>query len=399
VDIRLEALRRHTAIFAGSGSGKTVLIRRLVEECALRGVSSIVLDPNNDLARLGDAWPEAPSAWGPDDASLAKEYLDQTDVVVWTPRITAGRPLTFQPLPDFHSVRGNFDELELALDAATATLAAKANVGGSAGRAQLAQAVLREALAYFARGSRTTLASFVELLSELPDGVTNLDPNDKVARGLAQTLEAAMVIDPLFGGKGAAADPSVLLTPAPGKRARVSVISFVGLPGFEQRQSFVNQLQLALFAWAKKHPAGDRPLGALFVMDEAQTFAPSGAVTPCTKSTLMLASQARKYGLGLVFATQAPKGLHNLISGNATSQFFGLLSSPVQIEAAKEMARAKGGDASQIGRLKIGQFYLASEAVRFRKVQTPLCLSHHPKSPLTEDEVVARARGDRDGTG
>jgi DNA helicase HerA-like ATPase len=27
----------------------------------------------------------------------------------------------------------------------------------------------------------------------------------------------------------------------------------------------------------------------------------------------MLVSQARKYGLGLIFATQAPKGLHNQI--------------------------------------------------------------------------------------
>ena len=68
--------------------------------------------------------------------------------------------------------------------------------------------------------------------------------------------------------------------------------------------------------------------GGLFVMDEAQTFAPSGAMTACTQSTLALASQARKYGLGLVFATQAPKGLHNRIPGNAATQFFGLLNAP-----------------------------------------------------------------------
>src|SRR5690606_2042944 len=144
-----------------------------------------------------------------------------------------------------------------------------------------------------------------------PDGVTDLDSEGRMAAEMAQTLKAKKVTDPLFGGRGEAVDPGELLTPARGKRARVSVISLVGLPDDEQRQSFVGQLQMALFAWAKKHPAGDRPLGALLVMDEAQTFAPSGASTPCTKSTLALASQARKYGLGLVFATQAPKGLHN----------------------------------------------------------------------------------------
>lgn len=68
VAVHLEALRKHTAIFAGSGSGKTVLVRRMIEECALQGVSAIVLDPNNDMARLGDPWPEPPSGWRDSDA-------------------------------------------------------------------------------------------------------------------------------------------------------------------------------------------------------------------------------------------------------------------------------------------------------------------------------------------
>src|SRR5439155_26042094 len=126
----LESLRKHVAIFAGSGSGKTVLIRRLVEECAVQGVSSIVLDPNNDLARLGDAWPAPPEQWGSDDAAKAERYLGGTDVVIWTPRRWAGRPLSFQPLPDFASVREDPDELAAAVDAAVATLAPKARVDG-----------------------------------------------------------------------------------------------------------------------------------------------------------------------------------------------------------------------------------------------------------------------------
>lgn len=200
-----------------------------------------------------------------------------------------------------------------------------------------------------------------------------------------------MINDPLFGGTGTPADPGLLLTPTPGKRARVSVVSLIGLPSDEARQSFVNQLQMALFAWIKQHPAGDRPLLGLLVMDEAQTFAPSGAITACTQSTLALASQARKYGLGLIFATQAPKGLHNRIPGNAASQFYGRLNSPIQITAAREMAKAKGGDVPDIARLESGEFYLASGRAAPRKVRTPLCLSYHPRSPLTTEEVMAHA--------
>ena len=162
------------------------------------------------------------------------------------------------------------------------------------------------------------------MLSDLPDDISDLADAPKIAANIAQDLRAAMVNDPLFGGKGTALDPGVLLTPSDGYRARVSVISMIGLSADEQRQSFVNQLQMALFAWIKRNPAGARPLRGLLVMDEAQTIAPAKGFTACTRSTLALSSQARKYGLGLVFATQAPKGLHNQIPGNAITQFYGL---------------------------------------------------------------------------
>ncbi|MEU1808256.1 helicase HerA domain-containing protein [Micromonospora aurantiaca (nom. illeg.)] len=391
VGIDLEALRRHTVIFAGSGSGKTVLIRRLVEECALRGVSAIVLDPNNDLARLGEAWPAPPPGWGADDARRAAEYLAGTDVVVWTPGRQAGRPLTFQPLPAFADVLDDPDGFTSAVNAAVATLAPHARVDGGTDKARLGRAVLREALVGYARSGASDLREFTDVLNDLPDGVSQLDSAPKLAAGMAQLLKAALINDPLLGGVGTPVDPGELLTPPPGRRARVSVINLAGLPEEHQRQSFVNQLQLALFTWIKRHPAGDRPLGGLFVMDEAQTLAPSGAVTACTQSTLALTSQARKYGLGLVFATQAPKALHNQIPGNAATQFFGLLTVPVQIEAARDVARAKGTDVPDIGKLRTGQFYATVEGARFVKMQAPMCLSHHPRSPLTAEEIVRLA--------
>jgi hypothetical protein len=393
VQLPLASLRKHAVIFAGSGSGKTVLIRRLVEECALQGVSSIVLDPNNDLARLGDAWPEPPTGWGDGDAAKAAAYLIDTDVVVWTPRREVGRPLSFQPLPDFSAVSDDPDEFALALDTAVAALAPRARMTGGTAKSERGRAVLRQTLAYFARRGGSGLPAFVDLLAELPDDVTPLTRAPVIAEDMAQTLIAAMINDPMFGGSGIPLDPGVLLTPPPGRRARVSVISFIGLPGNDQRQSFVNQLQMALFAWIKRHPAGDRPLGGLFVMDEAQTLAPSGALTACTESTLALASQARKYGLGLIFATQAPRGIHNRIVGNAATQFYGFLNSPVQIAAAKEMAAAKASGVVDISRLSAGQFYAVGEGLSFQKVVMPMCLSYHPASALTTEEVLARARG------
>jgi hypothetical protein len=392
VRIELSALRKHAAVFAGSGSGKTVLLRRIIEECALLGVSAIVLDPNNDLARLGDAWPEPPGGWKNGDAELAKQYLADTDVVVWTPGRATGRPLAFRPLPDFAGVLDDTDEFTAAVEVAVATLAPQARLTGATAKANIGLAVLRQAVVHHARSGSRSLPDLVELLSDLPEDVSNLNDARRIAADLAEVLKAAMVNDPLFAGGGEPVDPGTLLTPSDGRRARVSVISFVGLPAEEQRQNFVNQLQMELFAWIKRHPAGDRPLGALFVMDEAQTLASSGSLTASTRSTIVLASQARKYGLGLLFATQAPKGLHNQVVGNAMTQFFGRLNSPAQIAAANELARAKGSPVADISRLERAQFYVAGEAFGFRQVATPLCLSHHPASPLRLEEVIARAR-------
>lgn len=395
-------LRKHTAIFAGSGSGKTVLIRRLIEECALRGVSAIVLDPNNDLSRLGAAWPEAPSGWWEGDAERARTYLADTDVVVWTPNRASARPLVLQPIPDFAALRAGMDGDDLdaqearegfamAVEACASALEQHVGVGGA--RREQQRAILREALdAYGREIGRADIRAFAAFLGEWDATRSTLGSADKLAPELAANLQAALINNPLLGGRGEAVDPATLLTPADGKRARVSVISLIGLPDETQRQTFVAQLQLALFSWIKRHPAGDRPLGWLLVMDEAQQIAPSGAVKPSTESTLLLASQARKYGLGLVFATQAPKGLHDKIVGNSATHFYGKLNAPVQIQAAKDLAAARGGRLDGIGGLGAGDFYLGAGATTVR-LHSPMCLSHHAASPPTEDEVLAIARG------
>ena len=56
------------------------------------------------------------------------------------------------------------------------------------------------------------------------------------------------------------------------------------------------------------------------------------------------------------------------------------------------MARAKGGLMPDIGRLRAGNFYIAIEGEAFRRIVAPWCLSHHPPSPLSPEEVMELAR-------
>lgn len=389
--VPLEDLRRHASLFAGSGSGKTVLLRRIIEECALQGVSSIVLDPNNDLARLGIAPREAPDGWLPGDDARAEIYVREVEAVVWTPRMSSGRPLSFAPLAGLSSVAGDGDDFEVALDSAVDLLTPRARLSMSTTKGSQGRAVLKNAVRSYVQSGNESLKGFFAFLTTLPDGVSDLENGQKFAAEMAETLKAEATNDPMFGDHGQAVDPAALLTPTQGKRARVSVISMIGLPNQEQQQQFVSQLQLALFSWIKKNPAGDRPLGGLFVMDEAQNYAPSGGATPSTGTTLALASQARKYGLGLLFATQAPKALHNRVPGNTATQFFGFLNASAQISAANELAASRGGRISDIAKLRPGEFYVASDGLAFQRVNTPFCLTYHPRSPLTQEEIMRLA--------
>jgi DNA helicase HerA-like ATPase len=150
---------------------------------------------------------------------------------------------------------------------------------------------------------------------------------------------------------------------------------------------------MTLFTWIKKNPAPvDKPLRGLLVIDEAKDFVPSRGSTPCKASINRLAAQARKYGLGLIFATQAPKSIDHNIIANCSTQFYGRANSPAAIEVIQEQLSQRGGGGQDIAKLTRGQFYIASETLTTpTKILTPLCLSYHPPTPLDEAEVMQRA--------
>ncbi|MFQ3613638.1 MAG: ATPase, partial [Cyanobacteriota bacterium] len=112
----------------------------------------------------------------------------------------------------------------------------------------------------------------------------------------------------------------------------------------------------------------------------------------CKQSIIRLAAQARKYGLGLIFATQAPKSIDHNIIANCLTQFFGKASSPAAIDVVRNQIALRGGTGDDIPTLKVGQFYVSSEQLSPPcKVKTPLCLSHHASTPLNESEVLERS--------
>jgi hypothetical protein len=395
VTLKASLLPRHVAILAGAGSGKTVLLRRIVEEAALIGIPAIVLDPNNDLSRLGDPWPARPEGWSDEDAAKADAYRTRVEVKIWTPGVASGAPISLNLLPDFAAIGDKHDietedERTQAIEMARATL--EPYVGASGQRGGLKRGVLADALRVFAKGGGGTLDDLVGLLAELPDEVSRIGNASKLAGEIADQLLAAVATNPLLQSHGQSLDPKILFEGANG-RTRVSVINLGGLVSEDARDSFVNRLQMSLFTFIKRNPS---PTGLLYVIDEAQNFAPSGAGTACKSSAVSLVAQARKYGLGMIVATQTPRGIDNKIVSNCTTHFYGRMGSTAAVDAIQEMMAAKGGGADDIGKLSRGEFYFSTEgSLRPFKVHTPLCLSWHPANPPTAEEVIQKARSRR----
>lgn len=393
IELSSLTLRKHTAILAGAGSGKTVLVKRMVEEAALMGIPSIVVDCANDLAGLGDVRSQRPETWGEADGEKATLYHKNCKVIIWTPGYQKGNPLILEPIPDLASLVNDADELEQAIEMIREWLRAIVARGNSASD-QNKQGVISAALRYFARHGAGKLNDFVNLLSHLPDEASGgISSARKLSMQMADSLRAEIQINLLLKQSGTSMDPRELfgLDRSPGI-GLISVINFCGLKTLESQRTFLNQLAMTLFTWIKKHPApSDHPLRGLLVIDEAKDFVPANQQTACRISLLRLTAQARKYGLGLVFASQEPKSIDNKIISNCSTQFYGKVNSLAAIEAAQQMIRFKGGDASDIARLPAGQFYLATEDLpKSVKVAIPACLSDH--RTLEETEVLQRAQ-------
>lgn len=395
LSLSLSDLKQHVLILAGSGSGKTVLIRRILEEAALERIPSIVIDCANDLSRLGDRWPgELLNEWTTEEKVLADCYHQNTEVVIWTPGYQGGNPLNLQPLPDLKAVADQPDDLESAISMAKDSLIEIVASGNSAS-ARKKGGILSAALRYFSC-TGGTLSDFINLLSDLPEEAgAGIGEAGKHAAEMADLLRAEREKNPLLRQNGQELDPAVLFG-ARKERTRISVLSLIGLQTLDAQRAFLNQLAMTLFAWIKQHPARPGcPLTGLLVLDEAKDFLPSRGDTACKRSFMRLAAQARKYGLGMIIATQAPKDIEHTIVSNCFTHVYGRQNSPESIKTVQELIQQKGGSENRIATYGKGEFclYNSNIAPAPVKMKSPMCLSYH--ASLEPQEVAERAKASR----
>ena len=139
----------------------------------------------------------------------------------------------------------------------------------------------------------------------------------------------------------------------------------------QSRNALTDIVLRKVFLWAKRlgpvdpQATGPDKYRLFIVLDEAQIFLTSNQnARACVAK---YASEARKYGIGLVLATQLFENVPQDVRGNIDAKLFMLCLDETE---ARKNARSAGLSKEEISKLKKGQGYYISSGDRYaRRVQ------------------------------
>ena len=427
IDIAPQVLARHGAMLGSTGSGKTVMAKALIEEAALAGIPSLIIDPQGDLARL---------ALGIDLGELeeknglvnrAKKLLETCEVRIWTPLRSKGLPLCIDP---FRAPPADLDAEE-AITAWDMVAAGFANLAGydvEKTQGKTVKPFLYEILVEGTRcgldvGDFQALARVVrephqEFIRHLYPDCFSEDEEDRMdpptwnevmlehrltdfeerlpkttRNDLARRLAAfSSGVNQLLFSNGVPIDIDAFVEPAVPGKIPLNIVYLNTIQDENQKQYFVQELSRELYDWMLTQQPADGELKLLFFMDEVAPYLPPHPRNPPAKDLIKLIfKQARKYGVACVLATQNVSDVDYKILAQANTTFIGRFTQPQDVEKVRHLLKESGGDqdlVAQLPTLGPGQFQMVAPDVDSNPVpiQCRWLYTDHG-APLNEDQV------------
>ncbi len=376
-------LTTHGLIVGMTGSGKTGLAIVLLEEAALDGIPSIVIDPKGDMANLAlrfpalapedflpwiesreadtrgvtreelaretsRNWEEGIAAWG-QSRDRIRALAAAGAVEVYTPGSASGRPLAVLRSLSAPPARILEDGDALRERIVNTVSGLLGLVGIEADPVTSREHVLlSNILERSWRGREdSSLQSLLKSIQTPPFrtlGALDLESfyPEKDRFALAARLNS-LLASPAFAAwrEGEPLDVQRLLYGDDG-RPRTAILSIAHL-GDEERMFFVTLFLNEVIGWMRAQE-GTGSLRAILYMDEIFGFFPPVSAPPSKAPMLTLLKQARAFGLGVVLATQNPVDLDYKGLANIGTWFLGRLQTERDRERLLDgLASASGG--------------------------------------------------------
>ncbi len=353
----------HGVCVGMTGSGKTGLCLALLEEAAIDGIPSIVIDPKGDLANLlltfpdlkpedflpwvnaedaekknlskeqfaaqqAEFWKKGLAEWGQDGARI-KKLRDAADFRIYTPGSNAGIPISILKSFDAPPAAILDDEESLrerVSTTATSLLSLLQQEAEPLSRAHILLSTIFQNA--WNAGQNLEMGTLIQQIQTPP--VTRVGVMDLESFFPSkERFELAMSLNNLLAAPGFSAwmegeplDIQHLLYTSSGK-PRVAIFSIAHLSDSE-RMFFVSLLLNQTLGWMRTQ-SGTTSLRSILYMDEIFGYFPPVANPPSKQPLLTLLKQGRAFGLGVVLVTQNPVDLDYKGLSNAGTWFIGRL--------------------------------------------------------------------------
>lgn len=307
VELPANAFKRHFMALGGSGSGKTVLCKCVIEEAVRHDIPVIIIDPQGDISSLAIKGNSEEMTEHGTPVDVQEEFFSKARIAIFTPASNRAIPISVNP---FKSPSQDIPQEEAvqALDLTATSLASFLGYDLNADAGRGAKAYLFTVLEHqWQQGQKI---NDMEHLAH-----TVLNPPAKIARILSSLVakrepeEIARKLRFLTVGTsslmfqlGVQIDIGLFMDNSDGK-VPVNLIYLNTLTSENDKQFFLATLFKELYCWMLKNPSND--LRMLFYVDEISPYIPPYPRNPPPKNAYtLLFKQARKYGIGLVAATQ-----------------------------------------------------------------------------------------------
>lgn len=371
----VKTLKRHFAALGSSGSGKTVFVKAVLEECIREEIPLLLIDIQGDLASLALMGDRKLVEEKGTPGSYYDEIKEKAQVAIYTPASTKGIPISMNPLKA-PPKNMEAEDIVQTLDTVAETITSLIGYSSDKGKGTDVHSylyLLLEAIWEPKNGERIEINKFEDLIEIIyhendyltESQISMLDEKEKT-KVIKKLRSLTIGADSLIFNLGIPLDIKKMMTWQDKGKVPVNVLYLNTIRDEMTRKNFMADVATQTYNYMLQNPSKKVQLVLLF--DELAGLVPPIGNPPTKKSIQLLLKQARKYGISMLLATQNISDVDYKSLGQVGTWALGRLMAKQDIEKVRAIIEAISPTevdkiTTKIRSLKTGQFMLLAPDV------------------------------------